>query len=817
MTERPPCCRPVELVAPAGGPDAAVAAFAHGADAVYAGLRQFSARAEAENFTVEALAGLVADAHARQPPRRVYAVINTLILDRELTKALDALVRAAEVGVDAVIVQDVAMAGAIGRHLPGLRLHASTQMAAHNRDGVERLRDLGFHRVVLARELTLDEIRDCASVPGIEVEVFVHGALCHSYSGLCLASSLLCGRSGNRGRCAYLCRESYREIGGGAGGFLFSMKDLALGGRLDELRTAGVAALKIEGRMKTPLYVAAATRLHRKLLDGAVSPAELREMEDDLRAVFSRPWTTLHLDGPGSDEPVDTAFVGHRGAPLGRVEEVITGRDARRIRFRTARAIERHDGLQIDLPGDGRPFGFAVRRMFVGAAGRPAAAVFEAPAGTVVEVELPAGAPNVPVGANMYQAASQAVRRRLATPPFRPVATPPRPSARIQVEIGPGEVKGAVALERSGGRPPLEVVASVAAGRDPERNTGGTEAAARRAFGKDAAAPWSLAALEVCNPAGLFVSTSSFNELRRRLGDMAARALEADLARRVERMASAEVPPALRSEAAAERWRLKTTRLEWLEELAPDDLGPEDEVIWEIRGGPGRTIEEGTDRLVRRFGLGRVRLALPWIVRAWESPGLRPAVNRLIAAGWSRWEIGNPYGWRWLPSGADVVGDWPLYALNRAAVRQWLTWGLGSVVLSPEDGRDNLLALVEIFGDRTEVPVYADVPMWIAEMAACGGRRGRPGRCARECRRRLRGPAGEVEQVCDRGRSVTFGPPLCWADRLGELRAAGARRFRVSLAWRDYTPGTVRRLWFDTRAGRAPAVRQIGNYERGLE
>ncbi|MBU4459422.1 MAG: U32 family peptidase, partial [Verrucomicrobia bacterium] len=174
--------RRTELMAPAGGPDAAFAAFQYGADAVYLGMQEFSARADAENFSLDALNEITAFAHSLAPRRRVYLALNTLILDREMPSALDQAARAADLGVDALIVQDAGLAGTVRRHFPNLRLHASTQMAVHNRAGVERLRDLGFARATLARELTLDEIRDIATVDGIEIETFVHGALCVCYS-----------------------------------------------------------------------------------------------------------------------------------------------------------------------------------------------------------------------------------------------------------------------------------------------------------------------------------------------------------------------------------------------------------------------------------------------------------------------------------------------------------------------------------------------------------------------------------------------------------------------------------------------------------
>ena len=203
----------VELLAPAGGPDAAFAAFHYGADAVYLGLKKFSARAEAENFTLDECAEVTAYAHSLTPHRRVFVTINTLIRQDELAELVETLAALADIGVDAVILQDLGVYHVLRTHFPELELHASTQLAVHNRAGAEALARLGFTRVVLARELTLEEVRDVTATGGVETEVFIHGALCYSYSGLCLFSSQTLGRSGNRGKCAYSCRDSFEVAG----------------------------------------------------------------------------------------------------------------------------------------------------------------------------------------------------------------------------------------------------------------------------------------------------------------------------------------------------------------------------------------------------------------------------------------------------------------------------------------------------------------------------------------------------------------------------------------------------------------------------
>ncbi|MGE9292581.1 MAG: peptidase U32 family protein, partial [Puniceicoccales bacterium] len=200
-----------ELLAPAGSADAAWAALHYGADAVFAGLPKFSARAEAVNLTAEQLDEVIGYAHTHG--KKVYITFNTLVQQHELPDALESLALIRDLNADGVIVQDMGVARMARRFFPSIELHASTQLAVHNLAGAQLLKEIGFSRVVLARELSLAEIGNITKHCGIETEVFIHGALCYSYSGLCLFSSHLNSRSGNRGKCAYCCRQSFSTQG----------------------------------------------------------------------------------------------------------------------------------------------------------------------------------------------------------------------------------------------------------------------------------------------------------------------------------------------------------------------------------------------------------------------------------------------------------------------------------------------------------------------------------------------------------------------------------------------------------------------------
>ena len=495
------------MLAPAGGPDAAVAAIECGADAVYAGLRKFSARAEAENFDARELEELCAWAHAKG--RRVYVTVNTLVRGDELREAAETLETCAACGADAVIVQDAGVARMAKRAFPELRLHASTQMAVHGVDGARAVAAAGFSRVTLARELTLEEVRAVAAGGGCEVEVFAHGALCYSYSGLCLYSALLRGRSGNRGACAYPCRDVFEGEGGEGCGLCFSMKDLAADGLVGELAGAGVASLKIEGRKKSPLYVAAAVRLYRGVLDGTLRGKEIREAERDLKTVFSRPWTALHLKGRRGEAVIDPGATGHRGVAVGRVEAA--GR--RFIQFRPERALEVHDGLQVELEGETRPYGFAVERITL-SDGREA---YRAEAGTLLEVPLPAQAPAIREGTRLYLASSQELKRRFRFARPNPHDWRRRLPVRFEggrTEDGGWEVRAAA--EDGAGR--FEAVRKVEGPLEAPRNTGAMERALGEAFGKLGETRFEMAGAEWKGEVP-FVPVSKLNALRRELTD----------------------------------------------------------------------------------------------------------------------------------------------------------------------------------------------------------------------------------------------------------------------------------------------------------
>lgn len=287
----------IELLSPAGSPEAVIAAVQNGADAIYMGLGNFNARRGAKNFTDEEFERSMR--YCRIRGCKVYVTLNTLVNDREIAQAVESARLASELGADGIIIQDLGLAYAIRQALPDIPLHASTQMSIHNLAGVEAAAEMGMTRAVLARELSLEQIKFITQHASIETEVFVHGALCFCQSGQCYMSALIGRRSGNRGMCAQPCRMQY-SLGGRMDDYPMSLKDNCLVDRLRELEDAGVACLKIEGRMKRPEYTAIVTKIYSKALKEHRQPSE-EEMETLEKAFSRQGFTQGYFNGDKKD------------------------------------------------------------------------------------------------------------------------------------------------------------------------------------------------------------------------------------------------------------------------------------------------------------------------------------------------------------------------------------------------------------------------------------------------------------------------------------------------------------------------------------
>ena len=431
----------IELLSPAGSPEAVIAAVQNGADAVYMGMGNFNARRGAKNFTDEEFERAVRYCHVRGC--KVYVTLNTLINDREVEPALQAARLASEVGADGIIIQDLGLISAVRQYLPDIPLHASTQMSIHNLAGVEAAAELGMTRAVLARELSLDQIRFITQNAPIETEVFVHGALCFCHSGQCYMSALIGQRSGNRGMCAQPCRLQY-SLGGRMDDHPLSLKDNCLIDRLQEIEDAGVACIKIEGRMKRPEYTAIVTKIYAAALKEHRQPSA--DELNDLERAFSRQgFTQGYFNGDRED------MFGVRGEPARDTEQLFTQArkaysegELRRVPVHFYTVAEKNQPIRAiafdddghkavasgHVPekarGQGLSAGYLMEQMFK--TGGTPYSVVENKAQADPGLFLPAAAINElrrNLVASLSEQRGQPPKRRVGTIPAKPRSTPP--------------------------------------------------------------------------------------------------------------------------------------------------------------------------------------------------------------------------------------------------------------------------------------------------------------------------------------------------------------------------------------------------------
>lgn len=341
-----------ELLVPVGNMDSLKAAVMNGADAIYLGGKRFGARAFAGNFNDEEMISAIHFAHLYGV--KIYVTVNTVVFESELEDVYNYCLFLHKTGVDALIVQDLGLMSLLKRRLPNLEIHASTQVHNVSESGLRILEDLNVKRVVFARELSLATIDSYKT--SMEKEIFIHGALCVSYSGECLFSSVLLGRSGNRGECAQVCRLPYKllendEVVKTDSKYLLSTKDLKTVSKFKEIMDSSVKSLKIEGRMKSPEYVACVTRLYRNLIDYYYGKDDLRisEYEEDLKVIFNRQYTYGYLFNATNDEIINIHTSNHVGVHLGKVFKVTN----KYIYIKLDSQLNQGDGIRINETNDG--------------------------------------------------------------------------------------------------------------------------------------------------------------------------------------------------------------------------------------------------------------------------------------------------------------------------------------------------------------------------------------------------------------------------------------------------------------------------------
>ena len=764
-----------EVLAPAGDAESMRAAALAGADAVYFGLVGTSARARARNFEPGDLPETMRFLHGRGV--RGYVALNTLMFDSELARLEDQVRACAAAAVDAVIVQDFGAAQLVRAIAPGLPIHASTQMTCTDAAAVMMARDCGAHRVILARELSLDDIAAIRRATDIELEVFVHGALCIAYSGQCLTSEAIGGRSANRGACAQACRLPYelvvdgvlRDLGDKA--YLLSPEDLEASALVPDLARLGVVSLKIEGRLKGPEYVAATTTLYRRAVDalaGQAAPTE--EERATALQMYTRGSGPGFLAGVDHQRLVDGRTCDHRGLLAGSSRGVRTVRGKRCVALQSAAPLSRGDGLLVE----GNPeVGGRVWGIFDGTTD-----VEHAPAGRELCVWL---GPDRDVGGadrtgSRVWKTSDPAREKQATAALR---TPHRIQLDVRVR---GEVGAPPVFEATTERGARVTVTGDAPVEAARTNATTTEAL-REKLGRLGETPFVLGELEVELPEGVMLPLSTLNRARRAMTDALAAASpprETTAVTHVELLAAAHTPD--RAPPTGGLFVLCRT-LEQAE--AALDAGADGVYLDFLElVGTGNAV-----RALRARRLpAHITLAGPRI----RKPG-EEKIDRYLAQLAPDAVLVRSLGSLQDRAAGELprIADFSLNVTNRLSAAAVLARGVSAFTPSFDLDADQLTALLDpALAPFAEVVVHHPMPLFHMEHCVIAAllSEGRDHKtCGRPCDRHavsLRDRSGAVHPVeADVGcrNTVFHGAAQSAASLVPALSARGVRRFRIEL------------------------------------
>lgn len=730
--------RKPELLAPAGSLESFFAAMEKGADAVYAGLNEFSARAKAKNFNISRMERIVAYAHSLN--RRVYVTLNTLVKEQELPRLVEVLAALAGMGADGIIIQDMAVYRLARNHFPELPIHASTQLTIHNSLGVKELESLGFSRVVLARELHIDEIRTIAKTTTLGLECFIHGALCFSFSGQCYFSSFLGGHSGNRGRCAQPCRRLYRYRG--KEGYYFSPNDFSSIDMLPELVQAGVSSFKIEGRMKSAEYVACVVGAYRMVLDAppAGRAAALAEAKELLKLSFGRVPTRGFL---ASRQPTDIATPSLSGA-TGRFLGEIRSIRGSRISFETRDRLHVGDRIRVQPKSDMAGKAFTIKDLSLGR--EPVKAARER---SLVTVSAPF---SFAVGDAVFKVSSEtsftmsenACLRRLDS--VKGDKTPCGLTLALEGETL--RITG-----RAGG---MECSAEFPLGPLEPARTADMEGVLRAQFAKCGDTPFSLGSLSAPGFPAVLIPPVQLKELRRafyRLLEEKVLAGRGERLRRAKEAALASL--AGKRSAGAERRDELAVRVESIRDFHLLHQEGVDSLILPVSKANMHQLPGFAGKLRGRHD--RVVWSLPFIMFEEDLPFYREAVTHILHYGFNRFEASNLAHFQLL-NGPDIElsTDYRLFSLNSQALRHWQEKGARAATLYIEDDAENLADLLKADVSITRrVLLFAPVPVITSKIV-------------------IKGVRGDSPLVSDRGDAYTV------THRDGLTTVTAERRFSLT-------------------------------------
>lgn len=728
-----------------------------GADAVYAGLNEFSARAKARNFSLPQMERITSYAHSLG--RKVYVTLNTLVKEQELRRLVDILSALSGMRADGVILQDMGVYRLIREYFPELPLHASTQMTIHNANGVRHLENIGFQRVVLARELHIDEIAAIAKASGIEIECFIHGALCFSFSGQCYFSSFLGGHSGNRGRCAQPCRRQYRYRG--KEGYYFSPNDFSSIDMLPQLVDAGVASFKIEGRMKSAEYVASVVGAYRLVLD---APPERRtdsvsQAKQLLKLSFGRVPTRGFL---ASHNPADIATPSLRGATgryLGDVQSV----RGTSITFSVKDRLHVGDRVRVQPKSDMAGKAFTVKELYVGRQ-QVKVAKEKSIVTTIAPFPFKAGDAVFKVSSETaFTMSENACLRRLDSVKGNKIPC----NLFFAADGGKMTVTAEVVRQE-------HVFEFFLGDLEPARSTD-MEGVLRGQFEKTGETPFLLNSLLAPDFPAIFIPAATLKDIRRELyRQLAERMLGDERRRRKEAKDRAlaglvgEIPVKRVSHARC------IVRMEGIRDFSALAQEGVDAISFPVSKANMHQLSLFSRKLRGRED--RVSWRLPFIIFDGDMPFFREAVESIVRQGFYRFELSNLSHFPLL-DGLDVkmTIDYRLFSLNSQAMLAWKEFGADAATLYIEDDAENMAALL-----RVDVPVekrivlYGEVPVITSKI-------------------KIKDIRGDVPVVSDRGEGymvrvqdgltvVTPTKPFSLTGRRARLQELGCQAFVIDLS-----------------------------------
>ena len=778
-----------ELLAPAGSLEAFFAALEAGADAVYCGLKSFSARAKAKNFSFADLDAMTRCAHKQD--RKLFVTLNTLVKQQELAELVDTLDAISAAGVDAVILQDLAVWRLARRYFPDLPLHASTQMTVHNSAGVKQLEAMGFERAVLARELTLAEIAQIRSQTSLQLEHFIHGALCFCFSGQCYFSSWLGGQSGNRGRCTQPCRRrySYRN----KPGYYFSPNDLSAIDLLPQLQQAGVCSFKIEGRMKSAEYVANVVAAYRQVLDAPPARRQqaIAEAREKLRDSFGRAPTKGFLSGA---QPVDLATPARRGS-TGRFLGEVSRAGGGKLSYHSKDVLRIGDRLRVQPRNDQVGKAFTVRELWQG---------------NRLVKQLPIGPQTVSTpfrdafkpGDAVFKVSSQqafslsdaACRRRLQQAPLQ------RWPLDLRIALTAGQLQLQAEL------PDLHVESSFAVETFNATDQPLSAAMLQPLFAQTDQAPFALRQLWADNLPPVAIAPKQLKQIRRDFYQQLQQQLEQQQHEQRQQRRRQALDDGVAAAAAGAGGCDFTVMVRDAREIRLLENRAIDRVLVPLTAAVLHRPWQPSPRQQQRLVWD-----LPFVCFDSDWDRLQKSVHHLVSAGFRAFRLNNLSHFRLFRQydGLRLEAGYRLFSLNRQAVQAWQELGASSAELYVEDDQANMAALLRHSALPLRALVYSSIDLITSRIRIAGVRGDAPLLSDRDEGYRVRQRAGLTVLSSETDFSL--------AGQLAGLRQLGCAGFIADLSHLGAFSDTGRRVLDALAQDRALPGTAPFNYQAGME